>query len=85
MATKTYQITQSEARAQFIAANNAGRGYAPYRDAPGVDTIDAAIVAFEADDWNVLERGEVTVLQSEDGDVVLLGDANGPWAVEATS
>lgn len=76
-------ITQTEARRLYLAGNSTG--YAPYTDVPGADTVDAAVEAAEADGWEIVLRGqssdEVTVLENDEGDVMAIGDSNGPWAV----
>ncbi len=81
-------ITQAEAHTLYTEGNNAGRGYAPYTDVPGADTMESAVAAFEADGWEVVidrnSDAEVIVLRNGDGELVALGDANGPWAVEIT-
>ena len=81
-------ITMSEARAMYTAGNNAGRGYAPYADVPGDDTVAAAVTAAEADGWDVELRAQstddVTVLRNADGERMAIGgDARGrnAWAV----
>lgn len=84
----TETISQTEARALYIRGNNAGRGYAPYTDVPGPDTIEAAVEAAKADGWEtVLARetsDDVAVLRNGDGEMMAIGgDAMGcgAWAV----
>ncbi len=80
------------ALAAYRAGNDAGSGYAPYRDEPGDDTIDEAIACAERDGWElVLPRStsdEVAVLRNGDGEWMAIGgdamDRNA-WAVDITN
>lgn len=81
-------ITSSAARRLYSAGNNQGLGYAPYTDAPGPDTIDAAVIAAVADGWTVVQQrlssDEVVVLSDADGAILGIGgdgQGNGAWAV----
>ena len=78
-------ITQTDANKLFRQGNDAGMGYAPYADVPGDDTIEAAVAAAEADGWELVlasrSTSDVTVLRNGDGELMAIGDANGPWAV----
>jgi hypothetical protein len=78
-------ISMADAVKAFNEGNNAARGYAPYTDVPGPDTVEAAVEAAQADGWTVVFRAtsddEVTVLEDDDGVLLAIGNANGPWAV----
>lgn len=74
--------------ALWTAGNSEGRGFAPYTDVPGPDTVDAAVEAFIADGWT-LEHArnlsdEIAILSNSDGEYVGVGgdaQGNGAWAV----
>jgi hypothetical protein len=82
------KITMRAAKRLYSYGNERGCGYAPYTDVPGPDTIDAAVMAAEADGWTlVLQRhtsDEIAVLANPDGELLGIGgDAmgRGAWAV----
>jgi hypothetical protein len=77
-------ITGEEASRLWSAGNNDGRGYAPYTDVPGADTIAAAVAAAEADGGEVILTPDdgITVLLMSDGGLMGIGDSSGPWAVD---
>ena len=84
----TTAISMRDAKRLYAYGNDRGSGYAPYRDVPGPDTIEAAVTAAEADGWTlILERhtsDDVAVLSDADGALLGIGgDAhgNGAWAV----
>lgn len=80
------EITKANAKKLWILGNNDGRGFAPYTDVPGADTVDAAVAAAIEDGWTVeysAETGDdLTVLRNEDGEWLAIGNAHGPWAIE---
>ena len=83
-------ITMTRAVEAYRAGNNAGRGYAPYTDEPGEDTIEAAVEAAQRmDGWEVvLDRrtsDDVVVLRNADGELMAIGgdaQGRGAWAVD---
>ena len=86
--TMTISISMRDARRLYAYGNDRGCGYAPYRDVPGPDTIEAAVTAAEADGWTlILERhtsDDVAVLSDADGALLGIGgdaQGNGAWAV----
>ena len=85
-------LTMALAVAAYRAGNNAGSGYAPYRDEAGEDTIAEAVACAERDGWTlVLDRissETVAVMRNGDGELMAIGgDAmgRGAWAVDITS
>lgn len=78
-------MNQSEAREIFTKINNNGEGYAPYMDVAGDDTVEAAVAAAIDDDWDVIlaadNSDDVVVLRNADGEMMIIGDAHGAWAV----
>ena len=76
---------QKIARTVYQARNNAGTGYAP--DFDSVDDVVADLVAnYEG---KVLcsrnSSDDVAVVRCGDGEIVLVGDAHGPWAVKCSA
>jgi hypothetical protein len=81
-------LTQDQAGRLYRRGNDAGRGYAPYADVAGEDTVSAAVEAAEHDGWTLVhpryDSSQVAVLSSADGEVMAIGgDAmgRGAWAV----
>ena len=81
-------VTMADALAAWRTGNDSGRGYAPYTDEAGEDTIDEAVACAERDGWTlVLDRNtsdDVAVLRNGDGELMAIGgDAHGrgAWAV----
>jgi hypothetical protein len=86
----TTSLTQVEARARFIAANNAGLGYAPYTDVAGEDSIESAVTAATADGWEIDLRCDdgIVVLRNGDGELMAIGDDGSgrtAWAADITA
>lgn len=88
-AAREHTITQTEAHERFTRRNTQGLGYAPYTDVPGADDVSGAVEAAEADGWHVIHERtndtEVAVLANDDGELLAIGDANGPWAVDISA
>lgn len=86
MTTQKSTITQTEAHDRFTRRNSQGLGYAPYADVPGTRDVSDAVEAAESDGWRVIHERtndtEVVVLENDDGELLAIGDANGPWAVD---
>jgi len=85
----TTTITMRQALALYRAGNDAGRGYAPYTDEAGDDTIAEAVACAERDGWEVVlareTSSDVVVLRNGDSEWLAIGgDAmgRGAWAVE---
>jgi len=84
--------TMAQAVAAYRAGNDAGAGYAPYRDEPGEDTVNNAVEAAERDGWElVLSRrtsDDVALLRNADGEWMAIGgDGMGrnAWAVDVST
>lgn len=80
-------MTMASAVALWRQGNDAGRGYAPYADVAGEDTIDAAVEAAQADGWELVEAREtsdqIALLRQGNEWMGIGGDASGhgAWAV----
>lgn len=81
-------ISMRDAKRLYAYGNDHGCGYAPYRDVPGSDTIEAAVSAAEADGWTLLlsrhTSDDIAVLSNADGALLGIGgdaQGNGAWAV----
>ena len=78
-------LNHATLRALYIARNNAGVGYSPYEVQRAADTVDAVIDAAREDGWEVSHRAtstsDITILECFDGEIMGIGDSNGPWAV----
>ena len=78
-------ITMPAALKLFSQGDDNGRGYAPYTDVPGSDTVEDAVAAAVADGWEVVlspsTTSEITVLRDADGALMGIADKHGPWAV----
>lgn len=68
-------------RTAFIAGNNAGEGFAPANGEPNcayaAEAMGEVLHYAQSDD-------DVTVVRTEDGKLIAIGDAGGAWCVDVT-
>ncbi len=84
-------ISMRDAVRLYRQGNNAGRGWAPYQGAEGIDCIESVLAAAERDCGVIIHRrltsDDVAVVSSIDGELIAYGaDSCGlnVWAVDIT-